>query len=1221
MDIDQKIRSSFPIFIAEMYELAELETNEQLKVQNWIDLFQEIMRYLSLVGLALYRENQIVDERVEQERKHLNRPSLGHWMKLFVALEKAFSEKSSLELTSPLIQKFHNNVITKAVNGLHELIGNEPPDTIRLLHLLKALVEFRNKRIGHGRLTDKEAHQAIQLIKPAILFWLEHIPILETSYLLYIHNVEWHHPHFVFIGTKNQGKSLYAVRLEREEKTNSRRVYLVRSKEDQSDSFIPLNPYIFFDNSQKKYYIFTEISTSGNLLLKCSYRSGEANTSMEIEADTSLILGSERAEEDIPQTIDKLQEQEVEFRQKDSTMKPWYEIITPHEDIQKGQLDESVFHVDLGDVASGIAPDDYKDPYLFYKKTYLTKGIENLLQKVASTLTEGTGSSVIQIQTPFGGGKTHSLVAIYHYIKNGESIRDLLPKSVPILEANISAISGNHWDVINGEDSDGINRKTLWGDMAFQVAGESGYEVFRETDEARIAPGKEKLRSFLEEHQPFVLLFDEILEYINRALDRKLELNEEGVSLGKQTFSFFQELTEAVSTISNGMMIVTLPSSYLEDFSDKTEESLARLNKIFGRVESIETPVHGEEVYEVIRRRLFQIESLQKTDMLAVVHQFFQTYKQNRDDLPTQVRDVTYRNKMEKAYPFHPSVIDLLYEKWSTFSSFQRTRGVLRLLANIVEDLYKREIPVSMILPGDINLDHPSIRHEFLNHIGLEYEGVIGSDIAGHEAKAYLLDRDNRSWDHLAQRISTAIFYHSFSADEAEKGVTLPYIKLATMRPDSYPSLIFEVLNRLTHFLWYLNTRGDSYYFSDIPNLNRMIMDKKELFNESYEHKLKEIVEGEIQNHFRTYLWPDNGDGIPDNRDLKLVVFHPDDSEQQIPQWLERKGETFREYKNTLFFALADTAAFAQFRDDVKKLLALEEIKDEIRSGKSPLPDEKRSEVDRQIHSISRDFSYKVRRMYHRLYHGERVIDLGTPTAGAESLSHWFWRELTSDNIGAILTRLHYRVLVNKFLKDTDQIATSVLLDQFYKDVNLPVPESEGVVARAIQLGIEDGAFGLVEILEDQVQSDSLKYKMQVPFDAISFSPDTLLISKERSEKIYTDLKEKEGEGLPVIGEIGAGSPPEETEKEIEGPGEPADKEKEKRYHRVRLVIGDIPAGRIADVNRGILLPFARTTGDFSFTLEIDVSDEDGFSESMLVNQVKETIRQIGGRIIEEEFD
>ncbi len=921
-------------------------------------------------------------------------------------------------------------------------------------------------------------------------------------------------------------------------------------------------------------------------------------------------------------------------------MKNWFDIIPPHEDIRKGQFDEAVFAADLGDVAAGVAPADYNDPYLFFKKTYLTEGLRHLLAHVNRKLVQGQGGSVIEIQTPFGGGKTHSLVAIYHYLKHGAEVRELLPPGMDLIQPRMSVIAGNHWNPLEGVTSDGLARRTFWGELAYQIGGREGYEAFRRNDEARVSPGKAALRAFLEAHQPCILLFDEILEYINRAQDVR---DQSDVALSTQTFSFFQELTEAVATLPYGMMVVTLPSSYLEDFGEQQEASLARLNKIFGRVESIETPVQGEEVYAVIRRRLFEVEHLKAAEMRQVIHAYFQTYQQYRDDLPAKARDVAWRDKMELAYPFHPDVIDTLYEKWSTFPSFQRTRGVLRMLASVVEDLYRREVNLDMILPADLNLDYPQVRQEFLRHAGSEYEGVIGSDVAGHEAKAPALDAENRNWSHLAQHIATAVFFHSFSADETARGATLPYVKLAVLRSDTIPALVTEVLHRLANTLWYLNAEGERYYFSRIPNLNRMILDKRELYNQRYEDRMRAIVEQELGNKLNTYLWPASGDGIPDNRALKLVVMHPEQPESIIEAWLARKGTTFREYKNTLIFALADTGAFARLKEDIKTVLALEEIDDEIKAGTSPLPEERRSEVQRRKQAVTRDFSYNVRRMYHHLRvaspEGHREIDLGTPVAGRETLTGWYWRELTSLDYGLIVEQLHYRVLVNRLLVGTGHVATAVVLDQFYKNPQLPLPASEGVLARAIQLGVQDGELGLAELQDGSLDPQSLRFGVPLPLAAIDFSPAQAVLTRERAEELQVALAARRAAeaaqtatvpglgdvtvatdgGGPTIGVAPVGGIGGPGVSVVTPDGEP-EPPTQATYHHVRLVIADVAAGKIADVNRGIFLPLSNLAdGGLTFTMEIDVTSADGIPARTLEQTIKETVRQIGARVTEEE--
>jgi hypothetical protein len=810
MSVEQTIRAKFPLNLAKLYEAARLEDEPRLRVSRLVDLFEATVCHLALVGLAGYRYLDLSDDQVEEARAELARPSLGHWVALLKALDGALSGTALNPLSTPLNQRYRDDAVAAAVKCLAPMAGTEIPRRIRLSFFLDVLVQFRNKKIGHGSLSSSQARRAVGPLEAGLCQWLAGLSTLQERQLLYVERVEWQDPQFVYTGTNlNAGTSLYPARLEGEKPITPRQVYLGRGEGSGDQELVSLHPFFAFDGDTYLLHVYSELSNQGKPVLRCPYEPSSLRNTLELDAAPDPILGSAQAarpvelepEPELPGIGRADTEPRTRRTRRHPMIKSWYDIIHPHEDIRKGFFDEAVFAADLGDVIAGTAAPDYNDPYLFFVKTYMTSGLGGLLGRVHTKLTTGQGPSVIQIQTPFGGGKTHALVAIYHYLEHGEKVAELLPAGMELLSSDLTAVAGNHWEPLKGRTTDGVTRRTFWGEVAFCIGGPAGYEAFRENDERGISPGKEKLRGFLEAHQPFVLLFDEILEYVNRALDVR---DQTDVSLGTQTFSFFQELTEAVSVLPRGMLVVTLPSSHLEDFGEQAEESLARLGKIFGRVESIETPVQGEEVYAVIRRRLFEEETLQRVPMREIVHRYFQLYLQHRDDLPPRARDAGYRDKMEMAYPFHPDAIDILYEKWSTYPTFQRTRGVLRLLANVIEDLYQREVPIDLILPGDVNLGQPSIRQEFLKHIGPEYEGVIGSDIAGHEAKAQALDKANRPWKHLAQRISTAVFFHSFSADDSEKGVSLPYVKLATLRSDTIPALVTDVLQKLGNELWYL---------------------------------------------------------------------------------------------------------------------------------------------------------------------------------------------------------------------------------------------------------------------------------------------------------------------------------------------------------------------------------------------------------------------------------
>jgi hypothetical protein len=447
------------------------------------------------------------------------------------------------------------------------------------------------------------------------------------------------------------------------------------------------------------------------------------------------------------------------------------------------------------------------------------------------------------------------------------------------------------------------------------------------------------------------------------------------------------------------------------------------------------------------------------------------------------------------------------------------------------------------------------------------------------------------------------------------------------MRSDTFPALVTEVLQRLSNTLWYLNTEGDRYYFSRIPNLNRMLLDKKELFNQRYAGRMRAIIEQELGSKFTAYLWPETLDGVPDNRRLKLIVLHPEADEGQISGWIERKGTTFRQYQNTLIFALPDTGAFAKLKEDVKTILALEEIEEEIQAGTSPLPEEKQTEVQRRKRKVTRDLSYNVRRMYHRLRTANREIDLGQPVTGKETLSGWYWRELTSTDYGIIVEQLHYRVLVNRLLSDQTQVPTDVILDQFYKNPDLPLPAAEGVVQRAIQLGVQDGALGLIERQDGELALHTLKFDAVIPLDVVDFSSEQLLLNRDKSAELQAQLEakqkpevgEEETEDEAAISGSGTTIGGDVTEVEI---GEGEETAPETVYHHVRLVIADVPAGKIGDVNRGIFLPLSnRVDGGLRFTLELDVTSAEGIPERTLEQTIKETVRQIGARIEEEEKD
>ena len=469
MESFENIRTAYPYHLAKIHEAMRLQENAQVRVHDLITLFEETLRYLSLVGLALYRHLGLSDPKVEAARQGLSRPSLGHWYTLLERVTEALSSAEPRFLTPPLAQGFRNDANATATALLGTIAGLETASKIKLNHFLKAVIEFRNKKIGHGHMTNLEAKQVTGPLESALNQWLNGISLLTDSHLLYINQIAYEQPNFICLGTHlNRGNTRDSLHLPQPTGPSSRQVYL-----HHNNALIPLHPFLTYDNDLSLLFIFNELSNQRKPILRCPYATTPPDKVTLEEIDGSLVVGMAPLMPEVappPPAPGKINRPAKEY----SGMQNWYDLIQPHEDIRKGHFDEAVFAADLGDVANGNAPADYNDPYLFYKKTYLTAGLKGLLHKAHDKLTHGNGASVVQIKTPFGGGKTHALVALYHYLKNGSRIKELLPSGLGILQPKFSVINGEHFNPVEGHTSEGNTRYTFWGEIAYQIEEQAG---------------------------------------------------------------------------------------------------------------------------------------------------------------------------------------------------------------------------------------------------------------------------------------------------------------------------------------------------------------------------------------------------------------------------------------------------------------------------------------------------------------------------------------------------------------------------------------------------------------------------------------------------------------------------------------------------------------------------------------------------------------------------
>jgi predicted AAA+ superfamily ATPase len=485
-----------------------------------------------------------------------------------------------------------------------------------------------------------------------------------------------------------------------------------------------------------------------------------------------------------------------------SALKAWRQVVTPHADIRQGKFDASVFAANLGEVLAGRGAVDYKDAKTFFSKTYMTMGLTQLVIDVLRRLS-GTGKSepVIQLQTAFGGGKTHTLLTLYHLFRKPNEVGKLPEIQQVIAGAGLKGIPAVNVACLVGTALNPVKDRTFWGEMAFQLDdGKEGklYEMVAENDRRKTAPGTNTLGKLLEASGPTLILMDEILVYLVAA--GSVQVGES--TLQGNTLAFLQQLTEAVANCPHACLVATLTSQITEHLeAEHAERAYKSLEKVLGRIEKIRQTVEGAEIYEVIRRRLF--ESLgDVADHQAAAETYWAMYRKLGEDVPSACRESVYRNDMVKAYPFHPELIGVLYERRGSIPEFQRTRGVLRLLADVISGLYQAKDNDPLIQSGSVNLGAAPVRGELIKHTGGGniFHGVIDSDIAGKHAKAPEIDRQLGSEyakESVSEKLAKATFMYSFSGGQ-QRGATLPQLRVAVLNPEMAPPFVSDALDRMT---------------------------------------------------------------------------------------------------------------------------------------------------------------------------------------------------------------------------------------------------------------------------------------------------------------------------------------------------------------------------------------------------------------------------------------
>jgi uncharacterized protein len=648
-------------------------------------------------------------------------------------------------------------------------------------------------------------------------------------------------------------------------------------------------------------------------------------------------------------------------------LKPWREIVTPHPDVSSGRYQQAEFAADLNQVYRGEGSDEYRDAKEFFRRTYLTEGLKNLLSGALKRLSGAGGDPVIQLQTNFGGGKTHSMIALYHLFSSGEKASSLVGiESVfenagvaEIPKANCAVLVAQALSVaISRPKEDGTVVRTMWGELAYQLGrcssrAKEAFAMVADADAHGVSPGSDVLRELFQKFGPCLILIDEWVLFVRQLYGK--DENPPPAGSFDANLSFAQALTEAARATKNTLIVASLPASDIEVGGEGGKHALARLEHTFGRIQSPWRPANAEEGFEIVRRRLFQDITDPKdfTARDAVIRAFVEMYRTQSGEFPSECRDAEYERLMRNAYPIHPELFKRLYDDWGTLDKFQRTRGVLRLMAAVIHNLWERNDGTLLIMPASIPLDAPNIKSELTQYLAQSdaWTPIIEKDVDGIHSLPLELDRDNPTFGRFSacRRVSRTLFVGSApTLDTAHRGIEDNRIKLGCAQPKETISTFGDALRRLSDKATHLYLDGTRYWFSTQPSVTRIAQDRaeqlKQKTDEVYEEiirRIKDEVSKPANRGEFSKVYPcltASGD-IPDEREARLVILAPEfchalrskasDAIEKSKEILNNRGNSPRQFRNTLAFLAPDKTRLAELESAVRQYLAWSSIVDE----------------------------------------------------------------------------------------------------------------------------------------------------------------------------------------------------------------------------------------------------------------------------------------------------
>lgn len=809
-------------------------------------------------------------------------------------------------------------------------------------------------------------------------------------------------------------------------------------------------------------------------------------------------------------------------------LRPWTDLVKLHPDVEAGALTEAVFAIDLGAIAAGDpnVPVVNRDPEAFFRATYLTADLRKLLEEVLACLAGKSGyNRVLKLRTPFGGGKSHTLAALFHAARNPETLK-ALPEGKDLMDrlaacptdVAVAVFDGEKFDARNGKTLDeGRTIQTMWGWIAWQIDPEKAFPLVADHDKDRVAPGGDVIRELLTKGasgRPILILLDEVLKY----MERSAAVSVLDSTLQRQAKDFFQNLTVEVAGSEKAALVYSLTWSAREALGNVG--LLAEIDKLASRVDQLREPVSGDEVLPILQRRLLggAPDASSATEVATAYQDVVTGMRRAYAETPSERQQADeegrlLRDRMRAAYPFHPALIDIMKERWTAMDAFQRTRGALRFLASCMHSLKKNGGAKALLGPGDVPLKDIDVRVKMLKELGVQndYDPVIAADIDGPNARAKRIDdRMARETPALASVkpatcIATAILLYSFgglrregsgSDETLPPGVTENELLAACVGPGLDNITATAVLSELRNTCLYLHYDGVRYCFKKDPNVTKLIEDAEQIVAREdsqargfgpVRSRIKEMLDARLAGHHTAIVWPAKSQDIPDEDPRFLVACLPlefaaegkAEQERKALEYLTKYGDRPRRFRNGLGLAIPDKKQIEALRRAVRYLLAIDRVeakKQQLRLTKDQLEQLRERKRTEQAAAESCFRELYTAAWLPRVQDGEleiEKVERGGRPLQATGVHERIMELLTSVGTprihGSVTPRkIAERVRLGERLSEGEPplmgIKASDVLESFFRDIAPPRLESASVLRKGIARAVSESVFAYTSV-------------------------------------------------------------------------------------------------------------------------------------------------------------